>query len=453
MTDSQKDSPLVTGAVGPHMLKLCLPPMVAMFAVFSYYLVDAYFVAKLGLQQLAAFSFASPICFLFITIGVGFGIGLTSMISNNVGKHGIIKSKPLVRDGYILSLLMAVIFVLCGQFTIQPLFTLMGASTEIIGYVEIYMRIWYMALFFIFLQICSSNIIRSTTGQSLLPAISSLLSAVINIILDPILIFGWGSIPAFGIAGSAYATLIASIFTFTFTFAIVLHKKLIIWQMPKFMTMVRKHWRPIVPIFLFATVENVTPAISETIMVSLSSRFGDEAVVSLGIISRFYLILLTPYIGIFIGITPFIGQNWGAGKPERVKQAMIFGAKISISYAIITVTMMYFLSGFFATQFTDEPQIIAWVEFFYQYVYFTIIGFAIVNLVSAVFYGMKRAILPCMLQLLIMFLLVSGALILMYLFDFTGILLADLASMPLAGLVAIFLLFRLNLFKQQKPKI
>ncbi|MCH9844453.1 MAG: hypothetical protein K0U39_03000, partial [Alphaproteobacteria bacterium] len=310
---SQIDSPLTQGSVPRHVFRLCLPPMLGLGATFSYYIADAYFIAKLGIEPLASFAFLSPICFTFITIAVALGIGTTSILSYHVGKVGVQASRPMMRDSFILALSMALIFFVIGFFSLETLFRSMGATGDVLAYTVEYMQIWYVAMIFIFIHIVSNNIIRASTGLSGIQAFINVVAALMNVALNPILIFGWWIFPAYGMVGSAYATLIASIFTVACMVALILYHRLLMWQLPNIKIMLLTHWRPIMPVFLFALLENTTPPIIEAFLIVLITPFGTEAVAAVGIISRLFLFLLTPFISIFIGLTPFIGQNWGAG--------------------------------------------------------------------------------------------------------------------------------------------
>ena len=209
---------LTQGNITRHLIRLSVPPMIALFSIFSYNIADTYFVAKLGIEPLAAISFATPLSFVFITIFVALGIGVTSVVSIHLGKKGIDSVRLIARDAMLLASLMAVVLILVGLATLNIIFPALGAEGNILELCKTYMRIWYFCMFFTSLHICASNIIRSVTGNSIAPSLFMIASSFINIILDPIFIFGWGFVPAMGIAGSAWATLIASAFSFLVRF-------------------------------------------------------------------------------------------------------------------------------------------------------------------------------------------------------------------------------------------
>ncbi|MCH9851952.1 MAG: MATE family efflux transporter [Alphaproteobacteria bacterium] len=437
---SQIDSPLTQGSVPRHVFRLCLPPMLGLGATFSYYIADAYFIAKLGIEPLASFAFLSPICFTFITIAVALGIGTTSILSYHVGKVGVQASRPMMRDSFILALSMALIFFIIGYNSLETLFRSMGATGDVLAYTVEYMQIWYVAMIFIFIHIVSNNIIRASTGRAGIQAFINVVSALMNVVLNPILIFGWWIFPAYGIVGSAYATLIASIFTVICMVALILYHRLLIWQLPNIRIMLLTHWRPIMPVFLFALLENTTPPIIEAFLIVLITPFGTEAVAAVGIISRLFLFLLTPFISIFIGLTPFIGQNWGAGYYNRAREAFLLCLKIALTYWALMVVIMFFTAGMLASQFNTDPIVLDLVQFFFRYVYITVIGLALIYLTAAVCYGIQKPLYPCMLQLSEIFMYFPIALLLREFYGVKGMMAANWVSLTLIGIGALLLL-------------
>ncbi len=447
--------PLTQGDIARHLFRLIVPPILALGVVFSYYIADIYFVSFLGTEPLASFAFSAPVSSILITIFVALGIGATSVISTQMGKAGgdLTKIRPLSRDTMWLTFFIAILMIIAG-FTIFPkIFLLLGAKGDILQYTQTYMKIWYFSLFFTGSHIVAGNIIRATAGDARLTSLATLVSAILNIILDPILIFGFGPIPAMGIAGAAWGTLISSFFAFSaIMWLLIFYYQVTIVRFGNLKNLY-KHWKWIIPIFLFAIIENSMPPVGESLLIWFAAKFNTELVAAFSIIGRLYLFFLTPFISIFIGIIPFIGQNWHAGEYGRVRIAIRICFKIAIIYWLCLSITMFFAGEYVATQFTNIPEIIHWVAFYYHWVQFATIGTGLMIVISGIFYGMGRVILPSLLQVLYWLLLFApAAYFLTTYFQIYGLFIADIFSNLVALAVACYLLWRC-LLSQEYPKL
>jgi putative MATE family efflux protein len=175
-----------------------------MMGMVIFNLTDTFFLGRLGVKPLAAISFTFPVIMFLNGIGQGIGIGTSSLVS----RHVIIAHRDEIRtmasSALLLGLLVVIFFVLFGMLTTRPLFSLLGASGEILEYVHDYMSIWYLGVPFVVLPMVGNNIVRAT-GDTFTPGIIMLTSAVINAVLDPLLIFGIGPFPEMGMKGASMA--------------------------------------------------------------------------------------------------------------------------------------------------------------------------------------------------------------------------------------------------------
>ena len=171
-------------------------------------LVDTFFIGRLGTTELAAISFTFPVVFLLGSIAMGLGIGISSVISRAIGEGDHHKVQRLTTDGLILSLIIVGVLAIIGILTIEPLFRLIGATSETLPLIKQYMKIWYLGIVFLVVPMVGNNAIRAT-GDTKSPSIIMMIGAGINAILDPLLIFGIGFFPRLEISGAALATVIA----------------------------------------------------------------------------------------------------------------------------------------------------------------------------------------------------------------------------------------------------
>jgi len=199
---------LVEGPVGKTLVRLTLPMLVGILGMVAFNLVDTFFVGRLGTRELAAMSFTFPVVLVVSSIARGLGVGTTAVISRAIGEGDHQKVQRLTTDSLLLSLLVVIAFVVVGVLTIEPLFRLLGAGDEVLPLIKRYMLIWYVGMPFVVIPMVGNSAIRAT-GDTKTPSVIMLTAMLVNLGLDPLLIFGPGPFPRLELAGAALATAIA----------------------------------------------------------------------------------------------------------------------------------------------------------------------------------------------------------------------------------------------------
>jgi len=212
LTTTTKKPQLIDGPVARTLLNLTIPMIIGMVGIVAFNLVDTFFVGQLGTQELAALSFTFPIIMVIGSLAMGIGTGASAVISQAIGRGDHNKVQRLTTDSLILSFLLVAFFVAFGMLTIEPLFRLLGAEPEIIPLIREYMVIWYPGVLFLIIPMVGNNAIRAT-GDTKTPSAIMLVAVVVNIILDPLLIFGLGPFPMLGLEGAAIATVVSRAIT------------------------------------------------------------------------------------------------------------------------------------------------------------------------------------------------------------------------------------------------
>ena len=201
-------SKLTEGQVSIQLLKLSLPMVWGILSVLAFSLADTYFVAQLGTRELAAISFTFPVVTVLSSIAMGLGTGVASVIARVIGKGDRLQVQRLTTDSLLLSVAIVGIFSTLGLNTIDPLFSTLGAKSELIPLIRDYMSIWYLGMVFLVVPLVGNSALRAC-GNTIIPSLIMTLAAAMNILLDPLLIFGWGPIPALGLKGAAIASMIS----------------------------------------------------------------------------------------------------------------------------------------------------------------------------------------------------------------------------------------------------
>ncbi len=330
---------LTTGPVGGHLRRQGLPFAVALVAIFSFEAVDLFFIARLGDAPLAAISFAMPVIWLVYGIGIGFEAGAASCISRAVGRRDDQQARRLTTDTITLAVLTAVALALAGRAAIAPVFDLLGATPELMPLIESYMRTWYwvapldMALWTMLASI-------RARGNTLLESKVIIAAALLNLALDPVLIFGLFGVPAFGVRGAALATVIATSAVLVFT-TVYLHLRPRVFASPFApLSVLFDSWRHVLHIGVPAMITNAIIPVSSGIVVALIAGFGVDAVAGFGVAMRIEPIFLIPFYALSAVSSPFFGQNFGAGRFDRLREARRVIARFCLAFGLLLAVLL-----------------------------------------------------------------------------------------------------------------
>lgn len=331
--------------------------MFGIISLVAFNLIDTYFVGQLGSKQLAALSFTFPVIMVIFSVVQGLGIGATALISRSIGKNDREKASRETTDSLALSVAISGFFILIGLLTVKPTFKLLGASEEILPYVSEYMTIWYFALFFVTIPFVGNAAIRST-GDSMTPSLIMIFAVIINAILDPLLIFGYGPFPELGLRGAAMATAISRGMTMVLSLLVLNYReKLIAWNIPSW-EVLWGCWKAILYIGLPSGLSKMITPIFAGLITALLAKYGEFAVAAYGVGTRLEFLAMSLLFALSASIGPYTGQNYGAGNIKRIQTGVQFGNMFSVIWGLIAAILLYIWSAPIAGIFTDDPQVI-----------------------------------------------------------------------------------------------
>lgn len=362
-TETSSPPDLLNNDIAKTLRKMTLPMIIGMVVLMTFGLVDTFFIGMLGTQQLAAISFTFPVTFTVISLNIGLGIGTSAVIAKLLGAGQHDQAKETATGALMLTMVLAIVLAIIGVMTMQPIFRLMGADEEQLVFIQEYMLVWYAAGVFLAMPMVGNSVLRAA-GDTKTPSYVMAFGGFINVVLDPILIFGWGPVPAFGIQGAAIATLIAwavGLFYILYVLAVkrqLIEAKLLNWQQLKRST------GGILKIGLPAAGANMLTPISAGIVTAIVAGYGPEAVAAWGVGGRLESIAIIVVLSLSMSLPPFISQNFGANKLERVGQAYSLCVKFVIAWQLIVFVVLALLSGVIANIFTNEPEVASTIVLF-----------------------------------------------------------------------------------------
>lgn len=351
---------LTQGPIAKTLISLTSPMVWGLIAIISINLVDTFFIAKLGEDPLAAMSFSLPIIMILMNATLGLSVGTGSLISRAIGGGDLQRVKLLTSSSLILTFFSATLLALIGMYSIEPLFTLFNAPSSVLPYIHTYMFIWYLGMPAMGLAMVG-NAALTSAGDIKFPAFIMIVAAILNLSLDPILIFGLFGFPRLEMQGAALATVISYSVAFclsSWNFAI--KKQMITWKIA--LKDLISSWKEHLLLSVPAAGSQMIVPFTAAITIWILSGFGSEVVGGFGIVSRLEAFALIVVIALSQCISPFAGQNWGAGYQKRAFEAVIFGYKFCLIWGLFVAAALALGRKYIAAFFIDDPLVISTVS-------------------------------------------------------------------------------------------
>ena len=380
---------LTEGSVRAHLISLTVPMIWGILAMMSFNVIDTWFCAQLGASELAAMSFIFPVVMVIVSLGIGLMAGTSSVIARAIGRGDQERVKRLTTDALAFSVLISLALSVIGILSLKPLFRLLGASEALLPLISDYMIVWYAGMVAVIPPMAGMGAIRAT-GDSRFQSRLLIVASVVNLILDPLLIFGLLGFPRLELQGAAIATIAARATTIGAGYWAIRYKHgMLTFDRPK-LAEVMNSWSGLLHVGLPAAGTNVIIPASTAVVVAIIAEFGHEAVAGFGAASRIEALSLVVFFAMSAVIGPFVGQNLGAGKTDRIAEAnrrcalfcLLFGLSVAAVLAISAKPLM--------ALFSDDARVLE-VGSAYLWIVPVSYGAAgIVMVVNAAFNGLGR---------------------------------------------------------------
>lgn len=323
------ENKLGTMSIPKLLFQVSFPIVISMFIQSMYNLVDSYYIGKINEEAFTAIAIAFPIQNIMIGIGVGTGVGMNSLISRYLGEKNFDRANKTAENGLTLALLYGLLLFILSRFLPRPFVSAQTTNENIINYGVDYLQIVMGLSIGVFTQIFLERTLQST-GRTVFTMLTQLIGAVLNIILDPIFIFGYFGLPAMGVKGAAVATVTGQIigaicgayFQHKFNPDITIKKLSLNPKIIKGIYIVG------IPSMITITIQSFTIYVLNKML----SEISTSAIAALGAYFKVQSFVFMPIFGINNGLVPIIAYNYGAKNKERIIK--------SIKLAMITVTVM-----------------------------------------------------------------------------------------------------------------
>ena len=430
-------SKLINEPVHKIIIKMAIPMLAGTFAMNMYQLTNAWFVARLGTDALAAISFTFPVIMFFSVVTRGLCTGVMTLVAHAIGEKDNEKAAVLASHALLLGIVFAVILSTVGMLTVKPVFSALGASGAVLEKTAVYMNIWYLGSAIMVLQMVTSDIITATGNTKVISALM-VGGTLINVFFDIGLIFGNFGMPKMGIAGAALATIIAQAIGLCAALFMVYKK----FRLLNFRAMgdgVFKSWSKILEFGIPGALGMVMTPVSSAVITKLIAGYGTAAVAAAGVASRIEMFAFMIPMTVGMSLIPFVAQNYGADRIERIRTARKGTMMFAILYGLFLGAMFVIFADPMARFFSQEQAVIDVLK---AYIYITCAGYGMLEVHRYAGFCMTGTHQPMQASMLniirIVIFLIPLSILGNTLFHLNGIFFGRLATDIISGLIGIW---------------
>ncbi|EMA17764.1 MULTISPECIES: MATE family efflux transporter [Haloarcula] len=381
---------LTSGGIGKPLFFLSMPIVITNLFQTAYNLADTFWLGQYSTDALAAISFAFPMVFLLISLGMGISVAGSVLVAQFTGAGEERDAEYAASQTVTFAVIVSFVLGIAGYFGVDTFLSLMGASEDVLPMATSYMEVISLGLLFMFGFFVFVALMRGY-GDTITPMLVMFGSVVLNIIIDPFLIFGWTvvenaplvgtiSFPELGIEGAAIATVFSRALALVVGLAIMFRGNRGVQIHLRDMAPDLSYLRRLVRIGLPASVEGTGRALSMNLLLVIVAMFPDTVVAAYGIGTRVFSVVFLPAIAVARGVETMTGQNMGADKPDRAAKAAGLAATVLFGVLTLAGVLVWFIAAPIADLFTTDPEV---VEITTQFLRYVALSFGFIGIMRA----------------------------------------------------------------------
>ena len=348
---------LLQNSVRRTLFQMAFPMLAGTLAMNTYNLVDTWYVSRLGTLSLAAMGLTFPVVMFFTFVAAGIGTGITTLTSHSLGRQNHDLASRIITHGFLFVMLLSLILAILGALTVAPLFIPLGADEQTLPQVISYMQTWYLGAIFMAFPMMGNGILIAL-GDSRAASLFMLTGALLNVVFDPILIFGWLGMPALGIQGAALATVLSQAIASFWLFYLLSRKYSLLkiqWPDPtEFIHTLRQILKFAIP----GSLSMMLMPISVAVLTALISRHGNVAVAAVSAASRVEMFAFVVPMSLGMSLVPFVSQNFGAERLDRVHEARVYAVRFALIYGLAIAVLFFLTAPWVGRFFSRDPEVL-----------------------------------------------------------------------------------------------
>ncbi|AEV33269.1 putative efflux protein, MATE family [Owenweeksia hongkongensis DSM 17368] len=339
----KKEKDLTTGSIFKSLVFLAWPIIMANVLQTMYQLIDTFWLGRLGANAVASVSLSFPILFLVLSLGGGLTLAGTVIVAQHKGANNQKKVNYSSSQTVMVIFLISILLAFVGYFSASPLMKFVGAGPEVFQDSVDYFQVSSWGFIFLFMFFVFQSLMRGI-GEVFMPMYIVLATVLLNLVLDPLFIFGYGPIEGQGVAGAAVASIITQGLSAVAGLWILFRGsygiRIKFSQMKPDFKWIKKLFQLGIP----SSLDQSSRAAGMTVMVMLVTGYGSEIVAAYGVGARILSLVIVPALGFAMATTSLVGQNFGAGKIVRTEKV----ANLSAMIALVGLTSVGLIFFFFA---------------------------------------------------------------------------------------------------------
>lgn len=434
---------LTQGPVAGSLFRLTAPMMLGVSSSILVSMLEIGFIGQLGTDQLAAVTFTFPLVMILNSIALGIGIGTSSVIARSVGSGAQAEVQRLGTHSLLMVSAAMSVLSFIGWATIDPAFASLGAAPRVMPLIHSYLDVYYPSVLLFTTTMVAGNIMRAN-GSATVPGIVMTLGAALQLLLDPILIFGWFGLPRLELAGAATAMVISRTVTVVVLLTYVARGHMVLLQ--NVTEGFAGSCRRILHVGLPAMATQLIGPVSAAVITRMLAGHGQAIVAGFGVAIRVEAVAVMLLFALSGSIGPFVGQNWGARRPERVREGLRVTYLFCLVWGLVAALPLLLFGSTVASWVDDSPEVIRTATFYLSVVPWSYGLWGVLMMSSASFNALGKPLPSTMLSFTRMFILyIPTALLMNHLFGHRGIFVATAISNSVMGAFG-FLWFRRSFF-------
>lgn len=435
------------GPIAKSMIKTALAMIPATLALSGYNLVDAYFVGRMvgktaADAPMAAMGFTLPVVMLIGCLFHGLGIGVSAPAAQALGGNKLERAAKGSSSGVLMIMLVSILTAIIGMSCVKSVFSSFGAQGEVLELVIEYMDIWYFGCFTASIAMAGHGLLISV-GDNRMASTLMMTGMIINALLDPLFIFGWGFLPALGIRGAALATIFAQATGGSISMYILWRKHHLIRFRKIPLAELRNYWIVTLRYAIPASLGMLMMPVGMTVITRLTATFGTAAMAGCTAAGRLETIAFVIPMSLGMTLTPFIAQNYGARRYDRIREGLIFAFKFAFVFLFASAVLFALLARFIAPHFCNSAEAQDVMAKCIMISVWGLSGVEIHRFAGFSYTGCGRPAAAAMLNgMRFLLFLIPFSLIAWYFRSLNGLFVARLAADVLSGVVGAFLALR-----------
>ncbi len=357
--EKKKGGDLTKGGIYKTLIYLSIPIILANLLETLYNVTDTFWVGRLGANAVAALSLCGPLLFLTFSLGMGLTVAGSILVSQFKGKKDDAKVNYIAAQTILIILIISIVLGALSFIFSDTLLKLIGATPELLPMASLYFKINAIGFVFVFGFMAIQSLLRGA-GEVKIPMYIVLATVILNFLLDPLFIFGWKFIPAFGVGGAAVATIGTELLSTILGLIVLIKGNYGITIKLKDFKPNFKLLKRIFKLGFPTSIESSARATGFAVRTFLFATFGTLALASFGIAGRIFSFIIIPALSFSYATSTMVGQNLGAGKTERVKQTVKASMVISfIALGILSILSWIFAKHIITIFIPNSPDVIA----------------------------------------------------------------------------------------------